>query len=235
MTPGKIFLIPSPISDFQHEKVISQQIKDVIGSLRLFFAENIRTSRRFISSLGLGLSIEELQFEELNKETPDDRVRKLLEMVVAGRAAGVISEAGCPGIADPGARLVQIAHRAGIEVVPLAGPSSIFMSLMSSGFSGQNFVFHGYLPVDKKAAQEKIKQMEREVSAAGVTQIFMETPYRNNQLFETLLQTCKPASLLCVCSEITAENQLIKTCTVSDWKGNVPDLHKRPTVFLLGK
>lgn len=235
MAPGKIFLIPSPISDFQAEKIISPQIKEVISYLSLFFVENLRTSRRFISSLGLGLTIEALHFEELSKDTPDDRVKLLLDLVVAGQNAGVLSEAGCPGIADPGARLVLFAHRLGIEIIPLAGPSSIFMSLMSSGFSGQAFTFHGYLPVDKKAAQEKVKQMEKEANNGGVSQIFMETPYRNNQLLEILLQTCSPNSLLSICSEVTSEKQLIKTMSISNWKRQIPDLHKKPTVFLLGK
>ncbi len=235
MASGKVFLIPSPISDFQVDKIISPQIKEVISSLSLFFVENLRTSRRFISSLGLGLTIEALQFEELSKDTPDERVRLLLDMVVTGQSAGVLSEAGCPGIADPGARLVFFAHRLGIEIVPLAGPSSIFMSLMSSGFSGQAFTFHGYLPVDKKAAQEKVKQMERDANNGGVSQIFMETPYRNNQLLEILLQTCSPNSLLSICSEVTSEKQMIKTMSISNWKKQIPDLHKKPTVFLLGK
>jgi 16S rRNA (cytidine1402-2'-O)-methyltransferase len=235
MAKGKLYLVPSPLSDHQVDLIINDQVKEALSSLELFFAENIRTARRFISSLKLGRPIEALRFEELNKDTTATEISRLIEIIVNGVDAGVISEAGCPGIADPGAKIVALAHQKGIEVVPLVGPSSIFLALMSSGFSGQSFTFHGYLPIDKKAAQDKIRQMEKDALLRETTQIFMETPYRNNQLLELLLSTCAGSTLLCVASNITAENEFIHTATISDWKSKRPDLHKLPTVFLLGK
>ncbi len=235
MQPGKIFLIPTPISDHEPGLVINSQAKEIIVSLKWFLAENIRTSRRFVSSLQLGVNIGECDFSELNKDTPDAEIEVLINRVLNGESAGVMSEAGCPGIADPGAKIVSLAHKKGIEVVPLVGPSSIFMSLMSSGFSGQSFTFHGYLPIDQKAAKDKIQQLEKEVRATGATQIFMETPYRNNQLLELLLTTCHPNTLLCISCNLTATDALIKTRRISDWSKNKPDLHKKPAIFLLGK
>jgi 16S rRNA (cytidine1402-2'-O)-methyltransferase len=235
MSAGKLYLVPSPLSGNKVELIINDQTRQVISSLDWFFAENIRTSRRFISSLNLGRPIESLHFAELNKDTADAEISKLMEIVVSGENAGVISEAGCPGIADPGAKIVGLAHKKGIEVIPLVGPSSIFLALMSSGFSGQSFTFHGYLPIDKKGAQEKIRQMEKDSLQQGTTQIFMETPYRNNQLLEVLVGTCQGSSLLCVASDITGETEFIQTRKIADWKTKRPDLHKIPTVFLLGK
>jgi 16S rRNA (cytidine1402-2'-O)-methyltransferase len=235
MSAGKLYLVPSPLSANKVDLIINGQVKEIISSLNWFFAENIRTSRRFISSLNLGRPIESLHFAELNKDTEDAEVSKLMDIVTSGENAGVISEAGCPGIADPGAKIVALAHKKGVEVIPLVGPSSIFLALMGSGFSGQSFTFHGYLPIDKRAAQDKIKQMEKEVVQQGTTQIFMETPYRNNQLLEVVVSACQDNSLLCVASDITGEGEFIQTKKISDWKAKRPDLHKIPTVFLLGK
>ncbi len=235
MNPGRIYLVPSPLSDNRIDLVTNDQTKQIISSLNWFFAENIRTTRRFISSLNLGRSIELINFEELNKDTPDIEISKLLEIVARGESAGVISEAGCPGIADPGARLVALAHSKGIQVIPLVGPSSILLALMGSGFSGQSFTFHGYLPIDKKAAQEKIGQMEKDALRGEITQIFMETPYRNNQLLEIILSSCANTTFLCIASNLTGEKELIITKRVADWKSKKPDLHKIPTIFVIGK
>ena len=235
MAAGKIFLIPTAISDFNPGAIINSQSKEIISSLSWFLCENVRTSRRFISALQLGINIEALEFSELNKDTPDAVLSLYIKKIEAGKSAGVMSEAGCPGIADPGARIAALGHRHGLEIVPLVGPSSIFMALMSSGFSGQSFTFHGYLPIDSKAAKEKIGKMEREVRISGTTQIFMETPYRNNQLLELLLAACHPASLLSISCNITASDELIKTQTIRSWSKSKPDLHKKPTIFLLGR
>ena len=235
MAPGKIFLIPTPISGLNPGAIINPQSKEIISSLSWFLCENIRTSRRFISSLQLGINIEALEFSELNKDTPDAALSLYMKRIAAGESAGVMSEAGCPGIADPGAKIAALAHQRGLEIVPLVGPSSIFMALMSSGFSGQSFTFHGYLPIESKAAKDKIAQMEKEVRASGTTQVFMETPYRNNQLLELLLATCHPSSLLSISCNITASDELIKTQTVRNWSKSKPDLHKKPTIFLLGR
>lgn len=234
-TQGKLFLIPSPISPDHADAIVSSQVRQVLSSLDVFFVENVRTSRRFISSLQLGIIIEKLDFYEFNKESADREAEMLIGKVEQGVNAGVLSEAGCPGIADPGARLVALAHERGIEVVPLVGPSSIFLALMASGFSGQSFTFHGYLPIDKGRLRDKLRQMEKEANSQGTTQIFMETPYRNNQLMDALLTTCAPSTLLCVARNITADSELIRTLPVAKWKLSKPDLHKMPVVFLIGK
>lgn len=235
MHPGKIFLIPTPISDNEPGLIINSQTKEIISSLKWFLTENIRTSRRFISSLQLRINIEELEFSELNKDTPDADIAQQLNRVLKGESTGVMSEAGCPGIADPGAKIVSLAHQKGVSVVPLVGPSSIFMGLMSSGFSGQSFTFHGYLPIDHKAAKDKIILMEKEVRNTGTTQIFMETPYRNNQLFELILSSCHAHTLLSISSNLTSPDELVKTQRISEWNRSKPNLHKTPTIFLLGR
>lgn len=235
MNPGRLYLIPTPISDRSPGSIINSQTKEIISTLQWFLAENIRTSRRFISSLQLGLTIETLRFDELSKDTPDAVIGAYLKKILGGESAGVMSEAGCPGIADPGAKITALAHQRQIEVVPLVGPSAIFMALMSSGFSGQSFTFHGYLPIDPKAARAKILEMEKEVRHSGTTQIFMETPYRNNQLLELLLACCHSSTLLSISCNITATDELIKTQTVRSWGTSKPDLHKKPTIFLIGR
>jgi 16S rRNA (cytidine1402-2'-O)-methyltransferase len=227
-----LFLIPTPLAEGTENEVLSPQIKDAVFQLDLFFVENIRTARRFISSLKLGKVIDSITFIELSKDTPEAETREQVRNL--SRDAGVISEAGCPGVADPGAVAVKYAHQFGIKVIPLVGPSSILLALMSSGMSGQSFAFHGYLPIDKLARRKAIQQLEREASQRGQTQIFMETPFRNNQLLETILEACHPDTLLCIASGITAANELVKTDSIRNWRTNKPDLHKTPTVFVLG-
>lgn len=227
-----LFLIPSVLAEDTSGKVLSPQIKDTINHLDYFFVENIRTARRFISSLKLGKVIDELHFLELTKDTdPYETRQQLLNLT---RNAGVISEAGCPGVADPGAVAVKFAHELGMSVVPLVGPSSILLALMASGMSGQSFTFHGYLPIDKTERKKAIQQLERDAHMRNQTQIFMETPFRNNQLMEAVLESCQPDTLLCVASNLTAPDEYIKTLTVRKWRKDKPDLHKRPTMFLIG-
>lgn len=235
MNPGRLFLIPTPISDNQPDLIINTQTKKIICGLKWFLCENIRTARRFISALQLGLDIGGLEFAELSKDTPANDIADFIARIQGGEGAGVMSEAGCPGIADPGARIVALAHQREIEVVPLAGPSSIFMALMSSGFSGQAFVFHGYLPIDKNAAKAKLQYMEREANSSGATQIFMETPYRNNQLLGTILSVCRPSTHLGIAADLTGAGEFVKTKSVSAWLKAKPDLHKKPCIFLMGK
>ena len=205
----------------------------MIGRLDYFLVENVRTARRFVSSLKLGRKIEELHFEMLDKNTPAHEVEAICNPLVNGRDMGVMSEAGCPGIADPGHLAVSFAHRHDITVVPLSGPSSIFMALMSSGFNGQSFVFHGYLPIDRQQRKNALKSMEQEAVRKGQTQIFMETPYRNDKLLADILKTCHPQTLLCVASDITGPDEIIRTMSIKNWQKSMPDLHKRPTIFLL--
>ena len=230
---GKLYLIPSPIAEHTQDKILTPELKEVITNLDYFIAENLRTSRRFISSLKLGKIIEDLHFDLLDKKTPVKMIDKLCAPLLRGKDMGVLSEAGCPGIADPGNLAVTFAHEHNIDVVPLVGPSSIFMALMASGLNGQSFVFHGYLPIDKQKRIQTIKAIERDATNKKQTQIFMETPFRNMHLFEDVLKTCKPFTKLCVAKSITGSNEMIKTLAIKDWKNHKVDLHKEPVVFLV--
>ncbi len=227
-----LYLIPTILAEDTQESVLSPQIKEVVGELNVFFVENIRTARRFISSLKLGKVIDDLTFIELHKDTPESATAAELKKL--DQNAGILSEAGSPGVADPGAVAVSLAHQMGIRVVPLVGPSSILLALMSSGMSGQSFAFHGYLPIDKAQRKKTIQLLERDARQRQQTQIFMETPFRNNQLMDAVLESCMPDTLLCVASNVTASDEFIKTWPVKNWKANKPDLHKKPTIFIIG-
>jgi 16S rRNA (cytidine1402-2'-O)-methyltransferase len=227
-----LYLIPTILAEETQHNVLSPQIKEVVGELNVFFVENVRTARRFISSLKLGKVIDDLTFIELHKDTPESVTAQELKKLTQN--AGVISEAGSPGVADPGAVAVHLAHQMGIRVIPLVGPSSILLALMSSGMSGQSFAFHGYLPIDRALRKKEIQNLEREARQRQQTQIFMETPFRNNQLMEAVLEACAPDTLLCIASNVTAPDEFIKTMSVKNWKSNLPDLHKKPTIFIIG-
>lgn len=228
----KLFLIPTILAPETQESVLSPQIKEVIANTNVFFVEEIRTARRFISSLKIGKVIDEITFFELTKDTPQAETYEQLRNLKTD--AGIISEAGCPGIADPGSVAVGIAHQLGIQVVPLVGPSSILMALMASGMNGQSFVFHGYLPIDKSQKVKALKQIEQDAKRKNQSQIFMETPYRNNQLLEDIIQNLHPETLLCIASNVTANDEFIKTLPIHQWKKHKPDLHKKPTIFVMG-
>lgn len=232
MSKGNLYLIPTVISENTTD-VIPKQVTHVLSRLDYFLVENLRTARRFVSSLKLGLTIEDLDFEILDKKTPKKEVQRLLQPLMEGRNVGVLSESGCPGIADPGALAVARAHEMKVRVIPLVGPSSLVMALMASGFNGQRFAFQGYLPIDKKQLSSTIKKLELESNKLGQTQIFIEAPYRNNQLLKSLIDSCNPYTKLCVARDITGEEEFILTATISDWRKVTTDLHKRPTVFLL--
>jgi 16S rRNA (cytidine1402-2'-O)-methyltransferase len=232
---GSLFLIPTVLAPGTAGQILAPQVREALSRLDYFFSENLRTSRRFISELKTGRSIESLTFYELNKDTPEAETAGQMQILLDGSDAGVLSEAGCPGVADPGAVAVRLAHRMGIRVVPLVGPSSILLALMGSGFSGQSFAFHGYLPIDRDERSKAVRQLEKEALQKNQTQIFMETPFRNNQLLDELLRTCQPNTPLCIACQITAPDELILTLPVKDWKKQRPDLHKKPTVFLLYK
>jgi len=233
----KLFLIPCPIAEQTACQTLPNEIREAILHCNYFLVENIRTARRFISELKLGITIENLVFFELTKDSPSTDIKKILLQLksIDCKHVGVISEAGCPGVADPGALAVQLAHQMNIEVEPLVGPSSILLALMASGFSGQSFVFHGYLPIDKSNRINKISQLEKEAIKSGQTQIFMETPYRNNAILEDLLQTCHPDTLLSISCDLKGDDSLSKTLTIQQWKAQIPDLHKKPTIFLIGR
>ncbi|PWK26653.1 16S rRNA (cytidine1402-2'-O)-methyltransferase [Arcicella aurantiaca] len=228
-----LYLIPTILAPESSEAVLPNQIKNAITQTDYYFVENIRTARRFISELKLGVVIDNLHFFELTKDTSISDVRKYFDAVPRGQNIGIMSEAGCPGVADPGALAVKVAHQLGVKVLPLVGPSSILLALMASGFSGQSFVFHGYLPIDKIERSKKIKALENE-SKKEQTQIFMETPFRNNSFLEDLLNTCQPTTLLCIACNVTGNDEMIQTKTIADWKNKKPDLHKKPTMFLIG-
>ena len=226
-----LFLIPTILAPDTQETVLPPQIKEVVSELNIFFVEELRTARRFISSLKLNKVIDDITFYELNKDTPPDQT--LAQLKKLNTDAGIISEAGCPGIADPGAVAVGFAHQLGHKVVPLVGPSSILMALMASGFNGQSFTFNGYLPIDKQQRIKSLQALEQTAKKKQQTQIFMETPFRNNQLLEDVLQNLNSETLLCIACNVTAEDEFIKTLPIKEWRKSKPDLHKKPTIFLL--
>ncbi|MBO7264075.1 MAG: SAM-dependent methyltransferase [Alistipes sp.] len=237
MNSGTIYMIPCPISDERAVwDVLPQANLDVMNSLDYFIVENVRSARRFLSKAGVERRIEELEFVELNEHTRSAQdVERMLKPVLEGRSAGVISEAGVPGVADPGADVVALAHRKGVRVVPLVGPSSILMAIMASGLNGQSFAFVGYLPVKEPERIKRLKELERRAKDENQAQLFIEAPYRNIKLFETMLKTLSPKLKLTVAVDITSPEEFIKTRTVEEWKrSGMPDMAKRPTIFLLG-
>ena len=230
-------MIPCPISETTPVwDVLPEANRAIIDSLDYFIVENTRSARRFLSKAGVKRRIEELEFVELNEHTTDAReVERMLKLVLEGRSAGVISEAGVPGVADPGAAIVALAHRYGVRVVPLVGPSSILMSVMASGLNGQSFAFVGYLPIKDPERQRHLKELERRVVEEQQSQLFIEAPYRNVKLFETLVKSLSPRLKLTVATDITAPDEYIRTMTIEAWrKAGVPPFEKRPTIFILG-
>lgn len=230
-----LYLIPVTLGDVEHRRVLPEYNRDVILSIRHFIVENVRTARRFLKKTEPSIVIDDLVFSELNKHTSPEEVTGYLAPLAKGESVGVISEAGCPAVADPGADVVAIAQRKGYKVVPLVGPSSILMSVMGSGFNGQSFAFHGYLPIDASQRTNAIKKLEGRIYSENQTQLFIETPYRNNKLAEELIRTCRPSTKLCIASSITCEDEYIHTRPVKEWAGKVPDLSKKPTIFLIYK
>lgn len=228
---GKLFLIPAVISEGATSS-IPLSVHESLKSIRYFFAEDIRTARRFLSSLKIYSSIEALEFSVLNKNTKEDELTEMFAPIFAGEHVGIVSESGCPGVADPGALAVNFAHQKNIRVVPLVGPSSILLALMASGLNGQQFAFHGYLPIDVKEVSQKIKSLERESVQKTQTQIFIETPYRNTQLLKYLADSLHSTTQLCIALDLTGKNESIKTKTIEEWKKNLPVLPKEPAVFL---
>ncbi|MDQ1772081.1 SAM-dependent methyltransferase [Labilibaculum sp. A4] len=229
---GKLFLIPTTLGDTEIDQVIPNNIQQLIPDIKHFIVENIRTTRRYLKKVNQDINIDDLTFYELNKHTSPKDISTYLD-AIADHDMGIISEAGCPGVADPGADVVKIAHTKNIQVVPLVGPSSILLSLMASGFNGQNFAFNGYLPIPSNERSKKIKHLDHRSLSEGQTQMFIETPFRNMKMLEDLLQNCSPATKLCIAADITLESEYIKTMSVQAWKNNLPDLHKRPAIFLI--
>lgn len=234
----KIYLIPIWLEEGNKES-LSEEIPMIIRQTKYFLVENLRTARRFISALKLDIIINDLVLFQLDKKTTKAQLENYFKQIPKKDSnneptkVGIMSEAGCPGIADPGALAVEYAHKKGFEVVPLVGASSILLALMASGFNGQNFAFHGYLSIDANQRKNEVKNLEAESQKLKRSQIFMETPYRNNSLLTDILKVLNPATKICIASNITSENQFIKTKTVEEWKKQLPDLHKIPTIFVL--
>ena len=232
---GTLYLIPNTLGNEDIQKVIPEFVKRITLELRVFFVEDLRSARRYLKKLDRSVDIDGLTFHILNEHTLDKDIPAMIGELKSGHSAGIISEAGIPCVADPGATLVSLAHKNGIRVVPLTGPSSLFLALMSSGFNGQAFRFSGYLPVKQHDRIKQIKELERRVVQHDETQIFMETPYRNQALFEDLLRHCQPSTMLCIAVDIALDSEEIQTRTIAAWRTKKHSFHKRPAVFLLGR
>ena len=232
---GKLYLIPTTLGDAAHERSFPDYNNTIIRGLKHFVVEELRSARRFLKQVDKAIDIDQLTIDVLNEHTAGKEVADMLIHALQGEDMGMVSEAGCPAVADPGADIVSIAHQKGIEVVPLVGPSSILMSLMASGFNGQNFAFVGYLPIKPNERASRIKQLESRVFAENQTQIFIEAPYRNNQMMQTLVKTLAPHTRICVAADITLADEFIYTKTAQQWSKAMPELHKRPTIFLIYK
>lgn len=233
---GTLYLIPTVLSDAPLHNVLPTANDEIVRRLKIFIVENIRTARRFLKQVDKQIDIDSLTFFELNQHTDRQQISTYLKPMAEGNDIGIISEAGCPAVADPGADIVAIAQAKNYTVVPLVGPSSILLSIMASGFNGQSFAFQGYLPIEKTERTAHLHTLENRVYSEHQTQIFIETPYRNHQLLEELCRTLRPQTRLCIAADITAPSQYIKTKTIAQWRTTpLPDIHKRPTIFLIYK
>jgi 16S rRNA (cytidine1402-2'-O)-methyltransferase len=229
-----LYLIPSTLGAENVNDFLPEGTLTIIRSLQHFIVEDSKTARAFLKTCSITIPQSELVIQELDKHQPDQDMAELLLPMKSGISMGLLSEAGCPGVADPGARVVAEAHRNGYKVMPLVGPSSLLLALMASGLSGQQFCFHGYLPIDKAERMKKIQRMEEAAKSKKETQLFIETPYRNNQLLADLLQYLSGETKICLASDLTTPEEHIRTLKVKDWKKSPPELHKKPCVFLIG-
>lgn len=232
---GKLYLIPTTLGEVAPDDVLPQTVKRAIDFINDYVVENEKTARRFIKSVNPEKVQANLRIHVLNKHTEISEHNTMIQPCLEGRNVGLMSEAGCPGVADPGAAIVKLAHEKGIQVVPLVGPSSILLALMGSGMNGQNFAFNGYLPIDKSEKKAALKNLERLSFEKNQAQIFIETPYRNNKLLEDMLHSLQNTTRLCIAADITLPTEYIKTLTVNDWKKTKVDLHNRPAIFIVQK
>lgn len=230
---GKLYLLPTPLSEGDPARLLTAAELEVISSLKRFVVEELRTARRFLSAAGLRGHIDELELYELNEHTSAVEVEKLEGIFRDGCDAGLLSEAGLPAVADPGAQLVALCHRKGIKVVPMAGPSSLMMALMASGLNGQSFTFRGYLPAKTAERRHALQELERTSSRLNQSQIFIETPYRNDSMLADIIECCNPETLLCIATDVTAPDEEIHTKTIAEWKKRQITIGKRPSVFIL--
>ena len=232
-----LYLIPVPLGETPVGQVLPAYNAEIIRNISVFIVENVRSARRFLKKADNSINIDDIEFYELNEHTNKNSIGNYLDPIIKeGKPMGVISEAGCPAVADPGADIVALAQKKNIRIIPLVGPSSILMSVMASGFSGQSFAFNGYLPAKPQERAQKLKQLEQRCYKENQTQLFIETPYRNAQMIESILKTCRPETKLCIASGITCPEEYIKTKSVAEWKKSaLPELGKIPAVFLIYK
>lgn len=232
--PGKLYILPSSLGEPDATQ-FSEHYKKIVFELNVFIIESARTARRFLRAIGYTKNFDDCVFHEIDKHDNNINWQVFLKEALEGKDTGLLSEAGMPGIADPGAELIKVAHKNDITVVPLVGPSSILLALAASGLNGQNFAFNGYLPIDKNDRQKKIKYLEQLSYTNNQTQIFIETPYRNNQFLADMIRTCEKDTEICIASNITLPNESIKTKNTAAWRQKLPDINKQPTVFLMLK
>lgn len=229
-----LYLVPSLLSDSNWQLVLPAAVVPILTETKYFIVENVRTARRFMKLIDKNIDIDTLTFFELNKHTGQHEIENFLKPAQENNNMAVLTEAGCPGVADPGAEVVRLAHKKGIKVVPVSGPSSIILALMASGLNGQNFTFNGYLPVKKDKLKKTISILEEKAVRKKQTQIFIETPYRNNLLLSSLLEECSANTLLCIAVNLTGNDEFISTKTIQQWKKNIPNIDKKPAIFLIG-
>ena len=230
---GRLFLIPSPLGDNEPAEVIPAGVLSMLPSITTYVVEAVRTARRYLSAAGLKGHVQDLEFHELNEHTTPEEVEALMKLFEDGRDVGLITEAGLPAVADPGAQLVRLCHRHGVEVVPMSGPSSLMLALMASGLNGQSFAFLGYLPAKTEERRQALRSIEKHSSTARQTKIFIETPYRNDSLLADILSVCRADTEVCIAANITMPDAFIRTRTAGEWKKSVPTIGKRPCVFLI--
>lgn len=236
MTNGILYLIPATLGDTaETADVIPVKVNQLINTIDEYIVENEKSARHYLKKMGIKKPLQEIVLHPLNQHTEAKDISTYLTSLGQGKNMGIISEAGCPGIADPGAEVVKLAHEKNITVCPLVGPSSILLALMASGFSGQHFAFYGYLPKERNERIKKIKELEKAAQQKKQTQLFIETPYRNNHMLDDILTSCEGNTLLCIACDITLHTEFIKTKTVAAWKKQVPDINKRPAIFLIYK
>lgn len=228
-----LYLIPTSLGDTDLDKILPAYNSEIVNRINCFIVEDVRTARRFLKKINPATDIDSIEFFVLNQHTRPEEIAGFLKPLSQGREVGVISEAGCPAIADPGADVVAMAQEKGFKVVPLVGPSSILLALMASGFNGQSFAFNGYLPVQPAERTKAIKRLESRAHNEKQSQIFIETPYRNMKILQDIMTVCQPNTSLCIAADITLETEFIRTKTIRDWKNQLPDLNKRPCIFIL--
>lgn len=235
MPKGTLFLIPVPLAEDSADKVLTNYQSNLINNISAYIVENEKTARFWLKNMGLKIPQSDLLIHVYGKHSEKVDIRSYFTELESGQDVGLMSEAGCPAVADPGSDIVAEAHRRGIKVVPMVGPSSILLALMASGFNGQSFTFHGYLPIDKIQRSRRIKELENIADRQNQTQIFIETPFRNNQILDDILKTCNPRTRLCVACDITAEDEQIISQPIEQWRKRKTDFHKRPAIFLISK